>query len=273
MLRTALFALAATAIMHGAQAADKRDNPLKPSEAWEDMRVDVIGDKDILDGSAYLEFDAPYRAHDAATVPVTIREKEGSDKEFVRLTLVIDQNPAPVAAEFEFGPAFGDLDMETRVRVDAYSNIRALAETADGEVYMIGRYVKASGGCSAPALKDAEAAMAALGKMKVRLFDAADAPKTSGERREAQVMVRHPNYSGMQMNQVTRLFIPAHFVNEMTVMQGDQLVFRMEGGISISEDPSFRFKYVDNGAGKLSVRAEDTDGQVFEREILTGTES
>ena len=274
MLRTALFALVSLGIMHGAQAADKRDNPLKPSETWDELRGDVVGDREILDGSAFLEIDAPYRAHDAATVPITVRETADSDKDFVKLTFIVDENPAPVAAEFEFGPAYGDLDMETRMRVNAYSNVRALAETADGEIYMVGKFVKASGGCSAPAMKDADAANAGIGKMKLRFFDAADdAPKASGTRREAQIMLRHPNYSGLQMNQVTQLFIPAYFVDEVEVMQGDQLVMKMTGGISISEDPSFRFKYIENGAGKIVVKAKDTDGDVYEREFATATDS
>ncbi len=274
MLKTALFALASIGIMHTAQAADKRDNPLKPSETWDELRVDIVGDREILDGSRFLEIDAPYRAHDAATVPITVRETDESDKDFVKLTFIVDENPAPVAAEFEFGPAYGDLDMETRMRVNAYSNIRAIAETKDGEIYMVGKFVKASGGCSAPAMKDADAANASIGKMKLRFFDPADeAPKASGTRREAQIMVRHPNYSGLQMNQLTQLFIPAYFVDEVSVMQGDQLVMKMTGGISISEDPSFRFKYTENGAGKLTVKAKDTDGEVYEREFPTGTES
>ena len=275
MLRTALFALVSVAVMHGAQAAEKkRENPLKPSETWDEMRFDIVGDREILDGSALMTIDAPYRAHDAATVPITIRETAESDKDFVKLTFIVDENPAPVVAEFEFGPAYGDLDLETRMRVDAYSNVRALAETSDGEIYMIGRFVKASGGCSAPALKDADAATAGVGKMKLRFFDEPkDAPQASGTRREAQIMVRHPNYSGLQMNQVTQLFIPAHFMDEMEVMQGDQLVFRMTGGISISEDPSFRFKYIENGSGVLTVKAKDTDGDTFEREFPTDTAS
>ena len=48
--------------------------------------------------------------------------------------------------------------------------------------------------------------------------------------REAQVMIRHPNNSGLQRDQVTLLYIPAHFVDELAVRQGDALLFRMEGG-------------------------------------------
>lgn len=256
----------------GPALADAVKNPLQPSETWDELRYDVAGDADLLDGSARLSIDAPYRAHDAATVPITIREIDGGGADFVRLILIVDENPAPVVAEFELGPAMGEIDLEARVRVDRYSNVRVLAEGKDGKTYMVGRFVKASGGCSAPALKDMEASIASIGKMKFRLFDGADTAKAlpaSGARREAQVMMRHPNYSGMQMNQVTQLFIPAHFMDMMEVRQGEDLVFRLSGGISISENPSFRFKYVENGAGEMHVTATDTDGETFERRFAT----
>ena len=46
--------------------------------------------------------------------------------------------------------------------------------------------------------------------------------------------------------------------------QGDELLFTMTGGISISEDPTFRFAYTDNGGGRADGRATDTEGGAFE---------
>ncbi|MGR3547887.1 MAG: thiosulfate oxidation carrier complex protein SoxZ, partial [Roseovarius sp.] len=46
-----------------------------------------------------------------------------------------------------------------------------------------------------------------------------------------------------------------------------EMLFSLTGGISISEDPVFRFSYTDNGTPDLRIRAEDTDGNVFE-EVL-----
>jgi len=98
--------------------------------------------------------------------------------------------------------------------------------------------------------------------MKVKHFVSADL-----DRREVQVMIRHPNYSGLQRNQVTQLFVPPNFISELEVMQGDDLLFRMEGGISISENPTFRFKYNDNGAAAIRVRAVDTDGNIYQQDF------
>ena len=50
------------------------------------------------------------------------------------------------------------------------------------------------------------------------------------------------------------------------VWQGDELIFRMEGGISLSEDPNFRFTYAPNGAKTLRVVAHDNTGGSFKAE-------
>ena len=62
--------------------------------------------------------------------------------------------------------------ISTRVRVNTYSYVRAIAELSDGQLYGVKAYVKASGGCSAPVSTNADAAKAALGQMKFRTFPA-----------------------------------------------------------------------------------------------------
>ena len=79
-------------------------------------------------------------------------------------------------------------------------------------------------------------------------------------------MIRHPNNSGMQMDQLTRLYIPAHYIDRVEVRQGDALIFSMEGGISLSEDPNFRFAYKPNGARTISVIAHDNKGNEYKSE-------
>lgn len=259
-----LAAMASTPVL----AAETVDNPLTESATWEDLRFDVMGERELADGAALLELDAPYRAHDAATVPIILRQLD-PDATIHRATVVIDENPAPVAAELGFSAAMHPIDFEMRVRVNQYSNVRVIAETDSG-AFMTGRFVKASGGCSAPASRDPEIALASMGQMKLRMFT--DAPQMSTPRREAQIMVRHPNYSGLQRDQVTQLFIPAHFIDHMEVWQGDELLFTMDGGISVSENPVFRFSYADNGTTSLRVKATDTEGNAFETELPKAAE-
>jgi sulfur-oxidizing protein SoxY len=236
-------------------------------DPWPDLAQDIFNNRAMNDGAGIIAIEMPVRAEDAAIVPVTLRTTlpPGDVRRVVAITLVIDQNPAPMAARFELGPDASVSEISTRVRINNYTDVHAVAELSDGQLYVSKTYVKASGGCSAPAAKNAEEAKGRLGQMRFRQFARAGEGPVSGAR-EAQIMVGHPNNSGLQMDQVTQLYIPAFFVNELRVWQDDRLVLAMEGGISISEDPNIRFSYVPNGAKRIRVEAKDTEGHVFQNE-------
>jgi len=259
-LASLLFSVATALAMAFVAAPVRADD-----DPWPDIRRDVFDNRDIIENDGTITLDAPYRAEDAAIVPLTMRIPASIAPQVRSLTLIIDKNPAPVAATFHFGAAAGSGErmLSTRVRIDMYSNVRAVIETADGRLHMATKFVKASGGCSAPAAKDADEALASLGKMQIRTFDAAAAADRTPTAREAQVMIRHPNFTGMQMDQVSREYTPAKFVQELEVKRGGELVFRMEGGISISENPNFRFTFAPGSDDTLEVMAKDTDGRVF----------
>lgn len=236
-------------------------------DPWPGLVQDIFNNRPMNDGADVIAIEMPYRAEDAAIVPVTLRTKlsPGDTRRIKTITLVVDQNPAPMAAKFELGADANVSEISTRVRVNNYTDVHAVAELSDGKLYVVKTYVKASGGCSAPAAKNAEEATARLGQMRYRQFARAGQGPASGAR-EAQIMIGHPNNSGLQMDQVTQLYIPPFFVNELRLTQDDSLVLAMEGGISISEDPNIRFTYVSNGAKRFRAEAKDTDGHVFEHE-------
>ncbi len=255
---TLLAALVAGAAILFAPAPSRADD-----DPWPSIRKDLFGGRDVAVNEGMVLLEAPARAEDAAVTPVTIRVPAQFAAAAKSVTLIVDKNPAPVAATFAFGPAAGEGErmLATRIRVDTYSNVRAVLETADGKLHMMSSYVKAAGGCSAPALKDTDAALAELGQTRVKTFARA---KTPASPREAQVMIRHPNYTGMQMNQITRDYTPAMFVEEIEVKRDGELVFRMTGGISISENPNILFTYAGEEGAVLDVTARDTSGRVFQ---------
>src|SRR6267142_891406 len=239
----------------------------EPYDPWPGLVQDIFSNRTINDGAGVIAIEMPYRAEDAAIVPVTLRATlpPGDARRVLAITLVIDQNPAPMAARFELGPDSSVSEISTRVRVNNYTDVHAVAELSDGKLYMTKTYVKASGGCSAPAAKNADEARSRLGQMRYRQFARPGQGPVSGVR-EAQVMVGHPNNSGLQRDQVTLLYIPAFFVSELQVWQDESPVLAMEGGISISEDPNIRFTYVSNGAKRFHAEAKDTKGHVFRNE-------
>lgn len=250
----------AALLLAGPAAA--QDNALKNSAAWDDLRASVLGlEADVPIDPAVLDLEAPVRAYEAAIVPIRLTQTRDAPP-IGAVTLVIDENPAPVAAEYTFGPAMAPLDFEFRVRVDSYSDVRAIADLGGGNRVMAGRFVKASGGCSAPAGKDMAAVAATMGQMRWR------AGPQDG-RQVGTLMIRHPNFSGLQRDQVTLLNIPAHFIDRLEVRQGEDLLFTLNAGISISEDPVFRFAYEPNGQ-PIRVHARDTEGNVWDQEFAAG---
>ena len=259
----------------GLQLAPVRLSPAATpgsEDAWASLANVIFKGRPLADGTGLVGIEMPARGEDAATVPVTMRVTlpSGDSRRLKALTLVIDDNPVPVAATFTFGDNAGISTISTRVRVDSYTDVHVVAELSDNKLYVVKTHVKASGGCSAPAAKNADEATANVGQMQFREFGKqTDGPVSRP--REAQIMLRHPNNSGLQRDQVSLLYIPANFVERLRVWQGDALLFSVEAGISISENPSFRFTYVPNGATMFKVEARDTEGRVFRREWPANT--
>jgi sulfur-oxidizing protein SoxY len=233
-------------------------------DSWPEIANNAFNDRPLADGSKLITLDMPVRAEDAAVVPVTMRVNLPPDdaRTLKSLTLIIDENPSPVAATFNVGP--GVAMISTRVRVNSHTKVHAVAELSDDRLYVVDTYVKASGGCSAPMANAAEDT-AKIGQMQFRQFAKAGAEPTSTPR-EAQIMIRHPNNSGLQRDQVTLYYIPLFIVRQLRVWQGDQLVLEMDGGISISENPNIRFSFAPNGASTFRAEAVDTNGHVFKGE-------
>lgn len=246
----------------GSATADGPD-----SQIWQGLKKDVFGNRDVTEVSDQIVLEAPVRAEDAAIVPITIKMPASFASNVKSLTLVVDKNPMPVAATFNYGPAAGNGDrmLSTRIRMDQYSDVRAVAETTDGKLFMATKFVKASGGCSAPMGKDMDEAMKSLGKMQIKTL--AQKVETSGVQ-EAQVMIKHPNNTGMQMDQLTGLYTPAKYLDKIEVKSGGDLIFSVAGGISISEDPNFRFTFGGKPGDTIQVDAHDTDGAKFSGQSL-----
>lgn len=231
------------------------------AQRWADLRAQIFGDRAVEEGGDLVSIEAPDRAADAALVPVAIRFAGALRGQVTQLYLVIDDNPSPLAGRFVFGPSADPNEIATRIRVDDYTYLHAVAETKDGKLYGAQRFIKAAGGCSAPAGKDQELAMQRLGQLKMSLRG----QPHLGEPMEAHLLVSHPNSSGMQMDQVTRNFIPANFVRAINITYNGATVLKMESDISISEDPSVTFDFVPTAdTAELKVDVEDSNNRHFE---------
>jgi len=254
LLPLALIGLVATAPATRAEGEDET--------AWNTvLKQKLFADRPIVEDRT-VAITVHYRAEDPALVPLTIASQfpQTPEKYIRNITVVIDNNPVPFSASFDFFPESGKADIATRMRFNAYTHVRAIAETNDGKLHMAKAFVKASGGCSAPIGADIEAAKARMGKMKFK-FDGDKV--TLGQPNPVQLLVSHPNITGMQMDQISRIIQPAHYVNEVKVSFEGKPILIAKTDIAISADPNFRFYFTPDKAGELKAEIKDNLGNQY----------
>jgi sulfur-oxidizing protein SoxY len=233
---------------------------------WRRVQASLLGGRPVLPAPAgMLRLDVPARAIDAAVVPLAIRAvvPAGAAVQISKLYLIIDANPSPVSGSFQVaaqaGGSSATTQIETRVRVDGYSFVRAIAEMSDGKLYGVTRFVKASGGCSAPPSGDLALAAAMAGRMSLQITG----DPAGSEPMQAQLNISHPNHSGLALDQASRQYTPAHYVRKVDVTQAGQVLFAADVDFSMSENPSFRFQFAPRGTAELVVNMEDSQGKKF----------
>ena len=223
------------------------------SPEWERLREKMFGARKIETNSGRVSLVVPLRAAYGASVPVKIisRLPQTAHLYVKRLYIVVDKNPSPVAAVFDLTTEVGQADLETRLRVDEYSHVRVVSELSNGELHTDSRYVKVSGGCSAPPNRDQ---LNLLGKTLLKLPEGVKMNVPTA----VDLQVVHPNDTGFELNNVTVMFIPPHFVRSIKVTYAEARIFEAELDFSISENPAFRFNFVPHGAGELKAEVEDS---------------
>jgi sulfur-oxidizing protein SoxY len=256
--------LAALVFALPAAANEKAEPDPARSPYWEPIRQLMFGDRVINpDDRDVIRVYLNLRADDASTVPVAVKSQiDQTDKDYIKtIYLIVERNPSPTAGVFHFTPSSGRAQVETRLRFEDFSFVRAVAEMNDGKLYMSQRWVKAAGGCSAPNAKNF-VPEALLGKMKLR-FD--DDSVTYGKPNLVQLMIRHPNESALAADFDTEK-VP-QFVRSVKVSFDGRPVLDAEVDFSISDNPNFRFFFKPQDKGELKIEVEDTHDRKFTHSV------
>lgn len=227
------------------------------------LKPKYFPDAKLLENGGVIELKTPYRAEDASVTPVSITAEfpQSPTRYIETIYMFVDKNPQPLVGIFHLTPAMGRADLAMRVRVDQYTNVRAIAVLNNGEHHMVTNFVKAQGGCSAPLAADFAAAMETIGEMKFRTMGEPNDDRTL----VGQFMLSHPNVTGMQKDQKTQLIRPAHYVETVKIYYNDKHIMTAETGFSISADPSFRFFFRPEGGGKLRAEVHDSKGNSWQQ--------
>ena len=107
-------------------AADVWSTLLKPHH---------FGDIEIIEDRTVIDLVTPYRAADAAVTPVHIKAMipQSIERHIETIYLFVDENPEPLVGKFSFTEEVGRADLAPRIRVDKYTNVRAVAVMNTGE--------------------------------------------------------------------------------------------------------------------------------------------
>ena len=228
---------------------------------WTDLKQTIFKDIDLKSGEGIIELSTPKRAPDAAFVPISFKthKLKNQDDFITKVHLVIDMNPSPYSGTFKFATNLDQIELATRIRLDAYTKVRVIAETKKGDYFMAANFVRGAGGCAAPPLGDVDNMIASAGKMKIKVKNIEEKDGIA----EAKIMISHPQFNGLQANPATTEMIPAYFIYNIEVTYNDKIVMALESDISISQDPTFRFNFPVGDGGDLKITAKDTDGNVY----------
>jgi sulfur-oxidizing protein SoxY len=262
-LRQASFVVLALFAAIPALANEKAEPNPALSQYWDPIKQLMFGDRIINpDTRDVIRVYLNVRADDASTVPVVVKaQMDQTEKEYIKsIYVIVERNPSPTAGVFHFTPQSGRAQVETRLRFEDFSFVRAVAEMNDGSLYMAQRWVKAAGGCSAPNGKKLSESL--LGKMKLRFDDEAISYHKPNM---VQLMIRHPNESPLaadfEAGQVPQ------FVRSVKVTFDGKPVMDAQVDFSISDNPNFRFFFTPEQKGELRIEVEDTHDRKFSHSV------
>lgn len=227
-------------------------------DMWQALKEQYFSDRFIIeDGNNRIRLKAPGRAENDALVPVLINiETNDTDSDpFIKVYLIVDVNPLPMGGIFKLAENRPMKQLKTSVRVNGYTYIRAVGETASGILYMSKKWVKSTGaGCSAPPGLDQDMHKKRLGKMRFKHIATKNNNKSS---RLFRLMISHPNNTGMQRDQLTTLFIPEHYVKHVNVTFNKDPVLEADINFTLSENPNFTFSFDPEESGILRAKLTD----------------
>ena len=229
-------------------------------DLWRDLlKPKYFKDRVLTAGKTIIEVRIPLRAEDAGVVPLSVDAKipQTAARYIKNLYVFVDKNPKPLAGLFHLTPEMGRANLAMRLRINEFTPVHVVAEMNDGELYLDEGYTRASGGCSEPPpflkLKEARAH---IGDMKFRMSANAEDDTALG-----QLIISHPNVTGLQLDQRTRAFIPAEYVTKVEINFNGQHILTAETDISVSEDPSFRFFFKPKHGGTIEAKMTDSNGR------------
>lgn len=246
--------------------------------SWPDLRHALYEDQTLTEAGDLIQIDAPYRSALDARTNIGARVVAPEGRMLQSVTVILDENPMPVSAVFTFAQPMAQFDFDVTMRVNGPTPLHMVARTTEGQLLAKSGFVKTSGqgACAAPPGTDPALALATLGQMEIAFTDAASTGSTGSTLPaslsslsslatrpgpQLQLDIQHPSHSGMQMDQISLLYLPARYIETVAVDLDGVRFVDVTGSISLSENPRISMT-VPAYARVAAITLTDTDGTV-----------
>lgn len=238
--------------------------------AWTDLRDALYGDQFLTEAGDLIAINAPYRSETDSRTIIGAAVKAPPGKQISSVSVILDNNPMPVSAVIDLAEPTANFTFDVTMRVNGPTPLHIVAKTSDGQLVMAEGFVKTSGqgACAAPPGTDPKEALATLGQMQIDMADYGQpgitlASLDQGQRDERKMIldISHPSHSGMQMDQISLLYIPMRYVETINIDINGAPFAALTGSISLSENPRITLS-VPGYASAIDVMMKDTDGTV-----------
>lgn len=182
-----------------------------------------------------------------------------------RITIVVDNNPTPLAAIYKLMPATGNT-ISARLKMRITSKVRVVVH-ANGKTYMTTRNVKVTdGGCGTPnySTQGETTTASGLGQAKIRSRRVDDQWTIMG-------VFEHPMETGLRkidqqgtmvtaVDKRTGKPVTPHYIREVTATINGKPVLTALWGPSIASDPQIAFNVRGKIGDQVAIAAMDNVG-------------
>lgn len=242
-------------------------------DSWDDIRVALYEDRPLRDGQEVIAIDAPRRTENDARTQIAAFVAAPQNMSIGKVTVVLDENPMPVSAVFALDVPQPQFFFDLTMRINGPTPLHVIAETTDGQLWVAESYVKTSGqgACAAPPGTNPEEALLTLGQMDIQVaneFGASGGALTklaasgfTARHNKMELDIDHPSHSGMQRDQISLLYIPMRYVEDVEIALDGAGYVDLTGSISLSENPRVGIS-VPSKTRQVDVTMTDTDGTV-----------
>lgn len=220
-------------------------------DQWPVIAEAFFKDRAVTQDGGQISITAPSQAEDATLVPISIQLAPAHG--FSKWYLFVDANPIVLTLTTQIPDTTHAFTLSTRIRLDANSKVRVVAEKPDGTLSMAVVEVKTpGGGCGGAVSQDETALRANAGKMKLQ---------QSEDKQTTILQINHPMRTGFERT-VYGYYAKAWYLQKVEWRQASNTIMELQLGPGISANPYFRIEYP-IALQALAIQASDNEGQQF----------